>query len=149
MKTTNSSCIFDEALATRLARLRDLLVTGQELAEASHYFHEALVPDEIFLREGSGEENSRLLAIISGVLKAIAPGGELACPMTLRLEKYAMCHGCAFWGGGVAMFFYFDELDLGLCSYQRNLADPYVRFVRFSVSQAHNGWFASRQRGSA
>jgi hypothetical protein len=149
MRTTNSSCIFDETLATRLARLLDLLVTGEELVEASNYFHEALVPDETFLRLGSGEENPRLLAIISGVLRAIAPGGELACPMTLRLEKYAMCHGCAFWCGGVVMFFHFEELDLGLCSYQRDLADPHVQFVRFSVSQVHNGWFASRQRGSA
>ena len=149
MKTTHSSCIFDETLATRLARLRDLLVTGEELVEASSYFHEALVPDETFLRLGSGEENPRLLAIISGVLKTIAPGGELACPMTLRLEKYGMCHGCAFWCGGVVMFFHFEELDLGLCSYQRNLADPNVQFVRFSVGRAHNGWFGSPQRGSA
>jgi hypothetical protein len=149
MRTTNTSYIFDETLAARLARLRDLLVTGEELVEASNYFHEALVPDETFLRLGAGEENPRLLAIISGVLKAIAPGGSLAYPMILRLEEHAMCHGCAFWHGGVAMFFHFEELDLGLCSYQRNLTDPNVQFVRFSVSPARNCWFASTQRGSA
>ena len=147
--TTLSGCIFDETIAARLARLRDLLISGDELAEASDYFHESLVPDENFLRSGSSYDHPRLLAILHGVLRAIAPGGELACPMTLRLEKYAMCHGCTFWRGGIALFFYFEELDLGLCSYQRSLADPNVRFVRFSVSQASNGWSRVPQRGIA
>lgn len=149
MKTNHLSRIFDETLAARLARLRDLLSTGEELAEAANYFHEALVPDDTFLRSGAGEDNPRLLAIVSGVLRAIAPGGELARAMTLRLEKYAMCHGCAFWGRGIALFFYFDELDLGLCSYQHDLLDPDARFARFSVRQADNGWSVPRQRGCA
>jgi hypothetical protein len=149
MRTINSSRIFDETLGARLARLRELLVAGEELTEAADYFHEQLVPDESFLTSGSDAENPRLLGILGGVLKAIAPGGELGYPMTLRLEKHAMCHGCAFWRGGIALFFYFEDLDLGLCSYQRSLSDPNVQFVRFSVSQAYSGWLVPRERGCA
>jgi hypothetical protein len=149
MTTINSSYISDETLGARLSRLRELLVVGEELAEASDYFHEALVPDESFLKSGAGTENLRLLGVLGGVLQTIAPGGELACPMTLRLEHYAMCHGCAFWRGGIVLFFYFEDLDLGLCSYQRNLSDPNVHFVRFSVTQAASGWLLPRQRGCA
>lgn len=149
MKPTPTSFSFDETLVARLARLRDLLVTGEDLSTASDYFHEALVPDETFLRSSSSDECPRLLTILRGVLQAIAPGGELTCAMTLRLERHTMCHGCAFWRGGIALFFYFEDLDLGLCSYQRSLDDPNVRFVRFCVSQADNGWSPARERGCA
>jgi hypothetical protein len=148
MKNT-SRCSFDETLAARIARLRDLLITGEELATASEYFHEALVPDETFLGASASDENPRLLSILGGVLNAAAPGGELASPMMLRIEKFSLWHGCAFWRRGIALFFYFEELDLGLCSYQRSLADPSVRFMRFSVSRAESDWGPSRQRGCA
>jgi hypothetical protein len=149
MRTIHSSYTFDETLGARLSRLRELLVAGEELAEASDYFHEALVPDESFLKSGADGENPRLLAVVGGVLNTIAPGGELACPMTLRLEEHAMCHGCAFWRDGIVLFFYFEDLDLGLCSYQRHLSSPNVQFARFAVTQAASGWHMTRQRGRA
>jgi hypothetical protein len=149
MRTRNSSYVFDETLGARLARLRELLVTGEQLAEASDYFHEALVPDEGFLKSGADAEDPRLLGILGGVLETVAPGGQLAFPMTLRLEKHAMCHGCAFWRNGIVLFFYFEDLDLGLCSYQHSLTDCNVHFVRFSVTRAHRGWFVPRERGCA
>jgi hypothetical protein len=67
--------------------------------------------------------------------------------MVLRLEGYGMCHGCMGWGSGLALFVYFDEPDVGVCSYQRDLTDPNVWFSRFSVVQA-NGW-SVMPRGSA
>jgi hypothetical protein len=106
MRTRNSSYVFDETLGARLARLRELLVTGEQLAEASDYFHEALVPDEGFLKSGADAEDPRLLGILGGVLETVAPGGQLAFPMTLRLEKHAMCHGCAFWRNGIVLFLF-------------------------------------------
>jgi hypothetical protein len=139
MRTRNSSYVFDETLGARLARLRELLVTGEQLAEASDYFHEALVPDEGFLKSGADAEDPRLLGILGGVLETVAPGGQLAFPMTLRLEKHAMCHGCAFWRNGIVLFFYFEDLDLGLCSYQQ-------RAFRALLGDSRSSWLVRAAR---
>ena len=57
------------------------------------------------------------------------------------------CHGCMGWGRGLALFVYFDEPDLGFCSYQRDLIDPNVTFSRFTVAES-NSWSAM-PRGKA
>ena len=138
----------DQSLSGRITRLRGLLSTGEDLCAASDYFHEALVSDDTFMKSGSCQDNPRLITILTGVLKAIAPRGELGCPMVVGVPKFRMCHGCALWGRGMALFFYFEELDLGLCSYQHRLSDPHVCFARFSVV-SDNGWMPGRHRASA
>jgi hypothetical protein len=126
-------------LAAKIAHLRELVLTAENLAEPSDYFHETLVTDDTFIAAGSTRKEPRLVEIVSGVLKALAPGGQLRRPMVLRLDAYGMCHGCMGWGSGLALFVYFDEPDAGLCSYQRDLFDPNVWFSRFSVVKT-NSW---------
>lgn len=128
-------------LASKIARLRELVLTAEDLAEPSDYFHTALVTDNAFMAAGSSRNEPRLVEIVSGVLQALAPGAQLRRPMVLRLDAYGMCHGCVGWGRGLALFVYFDEPDVGLCSYQRTLLDPNVWFSRFSVVTT-NSWSA-------
>lgn len=135
------------ALASKVARLRELVLTAENLAEPSDYFHEALVTDDTFMAAGSTHNEPRLIEIVSGVLRALAPGGQPRRPMVLRLDAYGMCHGCLGWGHGLALFVYFDEPDVGVCSYQRDLLDPNVWFSRFSVVKT-NAW-SVMPRGSA
>jgi hypothetical protein len=127
------------ALSEKIARLRELVLTAENLAEPSDYFHSVLVPDDAFMAAGSKRDEPRLIEIVTGVLKALAPGGQPGRPMVLRLDPYGMCHGCLSWGGGLALFIYFEEADVGVCSYQRDLMDPNVWFSRFSVIKT-NSW---------
>jgi hypothetical protein len=135
------------ALAAKIARLRELVVSAKNLAEASDYFHTTLVTEETFMAAGSPRDEPRLVEIVGSVLQALAPGGQPRRPMVLRLDGYGMCHGCMGWDRGLALFVYFDEPDMGVCSYQRDLVDPNVWFSRFSVVQS-SGW-AVMPRGSA
>jgi hypothetical protein len=135
------------ALAGKITRLRELVLTAENLAEPSDYFHEALVTDDAFMAAGSTRNEPRLVEIVAGVLQALAPGGQPHRPMVLRLDAYGMCHGCLGWGRGLALFVYFDEPDVGVCSYQRDLLDPNVWFSRFSVVKT-NAWSVT-PRGSA
>lgn len=134
-------------LAGKIAHLRDLVLTAQDLAEPSDYFHTALVTDNAFMAAGSSRNEPRLVQVVGSVLQALAPGEQLRRPMVLRLDAYGMCHGCVGWGHGLALFVYFDESDVGLCSYQRALIDPKVWFSRFSVITT-NSW-SVLPRGSA
>jgi hypothetical protein len=139
--------LHNPTLAAKVARLRELVLTAENLAEPSDYFHDALVCDDAFMALGSRKDEPRLIEIVSKVLETLAPGGRLGKPMVVRIDDYDLCHGCTTWGGGLALFVYFSEADVGFCSYQGNLADPNVWFTRFSVVQS-NGWCAT-PRGSA
>jgi hypothetical protein len=135
------------ALAAKIARLRELVLKTENLAEPSDYFHTALVTDDAFIAAGTRANEPRLIELVGGVLQALAPGNQPRRAMVLRLEGYGMCHGCMGCGRGLALFVYFDEPDLGFCSYQRDLMDPNVCFSRFSVVQS-NSW-SVMPRGTA
>jgi hypothetical protein len=135
------------ALAAKIARLRELVLKTENLAEPSDYFHTALVTDNAFIAAGTRANEPRLVELVGGVLQALAPGSQPRRAMVLRLEGYGMCHGCMGCGRGLALFVYFDEPDMGFCSYQRDLMDPNVCFSRFSVVQS-NSW-SVMPRGTA
>jgi hypothetical protein len=135
------------ALAAKITRLRELVLKAENLAEPSDYFHTALVTDYVFMTAGARANEPRLVELVGGVLQALAPGSQPRRPMVLRLDGYGMCHGCMGWGRGLALFVYFDEPDMGFCSYQRDLMDPNVCFSRFSVVRS-NGW-SVMPRGTA
>lgn len=116
-----------------ITRLREILVSSKDFGEVSDYFHDVLVPSPAFAKAGSPADNDQLRATVAVVLEAVAPGGQLEQPMMMHLPAQGMWHGFAGWGGGHALFFYFEEQDMGLCCYSRDLRDPMTHFLRFSV----------------
>ena len=123
----------DSNLHFKLGRLREMLQLERDLEEISTYFHTVLVPDDEFIMAGRRTHDARLAQTLDAVLNAVAPGGKLLSPLTLRIEKERMCHGYASWRGGHAIFFYFETLDVGFCSFARSLASPEVTFSRFTL----------------
>jgi hypothetical protein len=120
----------------KIAQLRKLLASEKDLEEVAEYFHTVLVPDEAFISAGACSSNPRLLAALQAVLERVAPQGKLGTPLLIRLEQQALCHGYSAWGRGHVVFFYFEQLDLGFCSYSPNLSSPEVTFLRFNLLNA-------------
>jgi len=136
----------------KVSELRQLLMTAKDLDEVSEYFHNVLVADESFMVSGARASNPRLLMALQAVLETVAPGGQLGTPFMIRLEHHSFCHGYSTWGRGHAVFFYFEQLDLGFCSYARSLSSAEVSFLRFSLTSGAGAgtWAnASGQRGNA
>jgi len=135
-------------IEAKVSWLRRLLLTETDLAEVSEYFHTVLVPDDEFLRSSTRTEHPRLLTALEGVLRALEPAGRLSSPVIVRVGP--MCHGNVRSSGGQILFLYFEELDLGFCSYCRSLTAPEVTFVSFHLKNlTGSALFPTRERGSA
>ena len=142
----------EQRLDGKVSQLRTQLMTAKDLDEVSEYFHNVLVPDESFMTAGVRASNPRLLIALQAVLETVAPEGNLGTPFMVRLQQQAFCHGYSTWGRGHVVFLYFEQLDLGFCSYARSLSSAEVTFFRFNLMSAAGAgtWaVASGQRGSA
>lgn len=135
----------------KIACLRELLISCRDLGEIFDYFHDALVPDDCFMALGAPSGDDRLNATLDTVLRALAPNGQLGKPMLMRLEAQGLCHGCARWGSGQVVFFYFESLDMGFCAYSASFESDEAKFARFRVSTLRGQGFVmnARVRGSA
>jgi hypothetical protein len=140
----------DPGLDAKVSQLRELLKTAQDLSEVSEYFHTVLVPDDAFMTSGTRTGNPRLIAALQAVLGTVAPEGELGAPLLIRLQAPALCHGYSTWGRGHIVFFYFEQLDLGFCSYSRSLREDEVTFLRFNLASVTGiAPWGARERGRA
>ena len=126
----------DPRLEAKLFELRNFLTTARDLDEVSEYFYTALVSDDAFMVSGSPVSHSRLVAALQAVLERVAPEGKLGTPWVIRLDQQAFCHGYSSWGRGHVLFFYFEQLDLGFCSYSRSSSAVEVSHLRFSLTNA-------------
>jgi hypothetical protein len=140
----------DELMNARISRLRELLINAENLSEVSEYFHEVLVPDAAFMASGACSSSPRLLTALQAVLERVAPGGKLGMPLCIRLDQQALCHGYSTWGRGHVVFFYFEQLELGFCSYCRSLSSAEISLMRFNLtSVAGTGAWGAWQNVSA
>jgi len=136
----------------KVSQLRKLLMTAKDLDEVSEYFHDVLVPDESFMASGVRSFSPRIIMGLQAALEVVAPEGKLGSPFMIRLPQQAFCHGYSTWGRGHVVFLYFEQLDLGFCSYARSLTSSEATFLRFNLTPAAGvGTLANAngQRGSA
>jgi len=148
MNSSPKHGLLDSGLRLKLRRLREMLQLDKDLEEVSTYFHAVLVPDDDFVMAGTRTHNARLVQALHAVLNTLAPGGESCAPLILRIEQERMCHGYATWRRGHAIFFYFEALEMGLCSFSPSLHRPEVTFSRFTLTATASGW-NTLPRGSA
>jgi len=143
----------DDRIGAKVCQLRTLLLTSDDLNDVSEYFHNTVVPDEACFGSGECASNPRLLAALQAELELVAPEGTLGIAFLIRLPDQAFCHGYSTWGQGHVVFFYFEELDLGFCSYSPSLRSIDITLVRFSIADACGeatwGIAKRRERGSA
>jgi hypothetical protein len=118
----------------KIACLRELLVSARDLGEVFDYFHDVLVPDDCFMALGIPEGDARVTAALDAVLRALAPNGRLGTPLLMHLETHGLWHGCARWGAGQVVFFYFESLDMGFCTYSASFLSDEAKFARFRLS---------------
>lgn len=138
-----------ELMNAKVTALRELLTAAKDLGEISDYFHDVLVPDDAFMTCGEASSEPRLRLALQAVLERVAPAGKLGKPMFVRLHEQRLCHGYTTWGSGHVVFFFFEQLDLGFCSYSPSLTSEQILFARFNLTNAASAdswgtWQSSR-----
>jgi hypothetical protein len=134
-KTTLSA-----ATESKLVKLRQMLVEEREPWDIANYFHEELIADDDFLLSGAPAAQPRLTVALEAALRTLAPRGKLLRPYIIRVPQLGMCHGYAKWGSGQALFIYFEDPDIGLCSYAATPSSRNVSFARLRVADAMPSW---------
>jgi hypothetical protein len=121
-------------LHKHIARLKELVVSAEDLAEPVRYFldHVAAAPA---IRRANELGNPTFLGqIIQGVatlhFEAAMP---LASPMFFQVAEYGLWHGACRLGGRITQVLYFEDIGVGIVAIAYMPAAEQVDFLRFSV----------------
>ena len=121
-----------ELISERIAELRRLTVESRELAVPVQYFHEELVALPAFTESGVSAEHPMLEEIVEQALRRAGVDMDTIF-MLIRVPGHGLWHGAAnFKGDGFAVFFYFDELDVGIAQVVTALDEDEQHYLRFT-----------------
>lgn len=117
----------------RFEHLKQTLVEAKDFMVPWDMFHDHFASDPRFITFGQPATSER----IEQCLESIARGtlGEAHRPRELRLiqiSDYHFWHGACQLGPRVAIFFYFDDIEVGLAGLMRTLTDPHVTLARLT-----------------
>ncbi|MFH2007577.1 MAG: hypothetical protein ABI333_13410 [bacterium] len=134
-----------------LAKLKSQLQRAVDLSAPWNLFHDELATQPEFLGRGEPAANPMLEQVVTTVgTKLLGREVRPQQLMAIQVEEKRFWHGVCQLGKGVGVFFYFEELDMGLLGLMRGLEAANVDLVRFSLIPVGPGpVFTSRNRGKA
>jgi hypothetical protein len=119
-------------ISERVAELRRLTVESRELAVPVQYFHEELVALAAFTESGVSAEHPMLEEIVEQAIERAGFDMDTIF-MLIRVPGHGLWHGAAnFKDEGFAVFFYFDELDVGIAQVVTTLDEDEQHYLRFT-----------------
>jgi hypothetical protein len=120
------------AIRDRIDTLRRLTMEGREIAEAVQCFHDQLVALEPFLALGHVAHDPLLEEIVQRVARAAGPPFDTASLRMTHVAEHGFWHGAACSvQGGLAVFFYFEELGVGIAHVLPSLCAGREHLLRF------------------
>lgn len=126
--------------ATKLDALKQTLLKSRDLLVPWHMFHDDFAMDPAFMQEGFPDHDTRIeacLAAIGGAL--IGEPCKAKDPGFLHLPEHHFWHGSCQLGSRLAIFFHFDDIDVGLAGLLRSPTDSRVELARLSVVELPEG----------
>lgn len=119
----------DEAIDELGRRLKD----AKDFNTVSDWFHERVVPHPEFVPLSTDAPNERLTLVVEKIAERFGKELSRAELVVLRIARKRMWHGFASWLPEECVFFYFEELDMGLAAFSKALNDPMTHLIRFSL----------------
>ncbi len=123
-------------LGEPLVRLKQHLQAATDLMVPWDCFHDevAMVPAYSFA--GAVEDSERITATLAAAANHLVKGPwKVSHAHYVHLPEHSFWHGSCEVGPRTAIFFFFDDIDVGLAGYFRALTDPRVELVRLTVYQ--------------
>jgi hypothetical protein len=126
-------------LQHHLSLLLQKLQHPTDYENAVSYFLEEFAGDEVFVGQSISTDAPHLLAVVRHVAAgALGGGAQLEAARVFHLPEFGFYHGNAAVAGGIALFFYFEKVDVGAVAFMLG-AQPGTQVARFRVNGAFLG----------
>jgi len=123
-------------LPRHLGVLREKLQHPTDYEKAVFYFLEEFAGDAGFVTPCVPREASHLIAILQHVAKtALGETAQLAPGRTFYVPEHGFYHGNALLAGRIALFFYFEQADVGAVAFM-TLGSGENQIARFQIKDA-------------
>jgi hypothetical protein len=137
-------------LGRALDALRISLRRATDFMDPWVQFHDEVAMAPTLMEEGEHADNPNLLEVLAALSgKVFGQRAEPQNVLLMHVGEHGFWHGTCRLGPRMAVFFYFEELDMGLAGIVKSLTDTKVDLVRFSLIQAPGATGPSRDRGQA
>ena len=126
-------------LQHHLGMLLEKLQHPTDYEKAVSYFLEEFAGDERFVGQSIPTDAPHLLAVVRHVTTgALGGGAQVEAARFFRLPEFDFYHGNAPVAGCIALFFYFEKVDIGAVAFMLG-AQPGTQVARFRVNGAFLG----------
>jgi hypothetical protein len=133
-----------------LAALKKTLKESPQFSEAWIQFHDEVASDPRFTTDAQCIESERMESVLSTVIaKVLSQKNKVSNATFLYMPEHGFWHGPCDFGNYMVVFFYFEDIDMGLVGITRSLSDPLTTYVRFSMVELGRRVMTTTKRGSA
>src|SRR5262245_10431347 len=123
-------------LPRHMGILRDKLQHPTDYEQAVYYFLEEFAGDAGFVERSIPQDAPHLVAVLRHItVKTLGAAARLENARVFSLPEHSFYHGNAPAGDRIALFFYFEQVDIGVVAFVMG-AEPGAQFVRFRISGA-------------
>ena len=127
-------------LGKTLAGLKHSLQTAMDLSRPWDRFHDEVAMFPIFSIIGQVEDNPRVVwALETGAAHLLKQRRKAVHANFVHLAEHRFWHGHCQIGPRTVIFFFFDDIDIGLAGYFKDVTAPEVDLVRLTVLEVQQG----------
>lgn len=133
-------------LATTLTELKQTMQSATDLGVPWDRFHDEFAMVPAFTGQGDQADNERIELALAAVAKFVLGEPHAvrdAC--FVRLPEHHFWHGSCQIGPRTVIFFYYDDVNVGVAGLFRDFSDPRVELARMSVLELPDGGFPGRR----
>lgn len=129
-------------LGTTLAELKQTMQSATDLAVPWDRFHDDFAMVPAFTGQGDLADNQRIGLALEAVAKyVLGQAHEISDAHFVQLAEHNFWHGSCQIGPRTVIFFYYDDIDVGVAGLFRDFNDPRVELARMSVVELPAGGF--------
>ena len=131
--------------------LRQSVKSASDLEEPWNLFHDELAMSAEFMTMGAPKASGVLLDVIAkAASNVLGEPGTAVRVASIHLKKQRMWHGCCSLAGRPIVWFYFEDLEIGLAGILSSLTGGKVDLIRFTCVKLRGpAWRGGRARAKA
>lgn len=130
-----------------LSDLKQTTQSATDLRVPWDRFHDDFAAVPVFTRQGEPRENERIERALVAAANSVLGGSghEVSGAHFVRLPRHNFWHGTCEIGSRTVIFYYYDDINVGIAGLFRSFEDPRVTLVRISVIELPGGGFPGRK----
>ncbi len=137
-------------LVQRIIELRQVMIDASDFAEVFGFFDKHIARSPALSDAGEPARNQQLEEVLKKSTESTIRGAKLNHFLSINIPKQHFWHGAAHSATTQAMFFYYDDIDMGMLALPDLTGKGYNHYLRFNVTiPISPKTFWTSKRGSA